>query len=182
MLLAVAVTGALLFLNHAHSPGTAPPPVVSTGPAGTNSALVTVERADSSRLSILIDPRCPDLADSFSRLEGAQTSMLRVLSENQARPPAGPPEQQLLSALATELPRLLAQASELQAECAALRKGHGALGQGLSALRTEQGHLIQVRCQGLRWGMGKIMSPAVHASLHPQGPQPQSCWGPCTNS
>ncbi|XP_049630008.1 fibrinogen C domain-containing protein 1 [Suncus etruscus] len=144
VLLAVAVTGALLFLNHAHSAGTAPPPVVSTGPAGTNSALVTVERADSSRLSILIDPRCPDLADSFSRLEGAQTSMLRVLNENQARPPAGPPEQQLLSALATELPRLLAQASELQAECAALRKGHGALGQGLSALRSEQGHLIQL--------------------------------------
>ncbi|XP_027470127.1 fibrinogen C domain-containing protein 1 isoform X1 [Zalophus californianus] len=145
VLLAVAVTGAVLFLNHAHVPGTAPPPVVSTGtgPAGANSALVTVERADSSRLSILIDPRCPDLADGFARLEGAQASMLQVLAEHQAQPrPAG--EQELLDTLADQLPRLLARASELQAECAGLRKGLGALGQGLSALQSEQGRLIQL--------------------------------------
>ncbi|KAB0407099.1 hypothetical protein E2I00_004255, partial [Balaenoptera physalus] len=76
VLLAVAITGAVLFLNHAHAPGTAPPPIVSTGPAGANSALVTVDRADGSRLNILIDPRCPDLADGFARLEGAQASLL----------------------------------------------------------------------------------------------------------
>ncbi|XP_010855248.1 PREDICTED: fibrinogen C domain-containing protein 1 [Bison bison bison] len=40
--------------------------------------------------------------------------------------------------------RLLARASELQAECSGLRKGHGALGQGLSALQSEQGRLIQL--------------------------------------
>ncbi|KAG8509469.1 Fibrinogen C domain-containing protein 1, partial [Galemys pyrenaicus] len=145
VLLAVAVTGAVLFLNHARAPGTAPPPVVSTGPAGPNSALVTVERADSSRLSILIDPRCPDLADGFARLEGAQASVLRALAQHQAAPwLADPREQELLDTLADQLPLLLARASELQAECAGLRKGHGTLGQGLSALQSEQGRLVQL--------------------------------------
>ncbi|KAL6061899.1 hypothetical protein STEG23_031518 [Scotinomys teguina] len=143
VLLAVAVTGAVLFLNHAHASGTAPPPIVSTGSAGANSALVTVERADSSHLSLLIDPRCPDLTDSFARLEGVQTSMLRALSEHQAQPRLdGAPE--LLDALADQLPRLLARASELQAECAGLRKGQSMLGQGLSTLQSEQGRLIQL--------------------------------------
>ncbi|KAB1280152.1 Fibrinogen C domain-containing protein 1 [Camelus dromedarius] len=145
VLLAVAVTGTVLFLNHAHVPGTAPPPVVSTGPAGANSALVTVDRADSSRLSILIDPRCPDLADGFARLEGAQASVLQALTQRQAEPRlAGEQEQELLDTLADQLPRLLARASELQAECVGLRKGHSLLGQGLSALQSEQGRLIQL--------------------------------------
>ncbi|XP_047556436.1 fibrinogen C domain-containing protein 1 isoform X2 [Lutra lutra] len=147
VLLAVAVTGAVLFLNHTHAPGTAPPPVVSTGPAGANSALVTVERADSSRLSILIDPRCPDLTDGFARLEGAQASVLQALAEHRAEPRlAGEQEREreLLDTLADQLPRLLARASELQAECTGLRKGLGTLGQGLSALQSEQGRLIQL--------------------------------------
>ncbi|XP_078292481.1 fibrinogen C domain-containing protein 1 isoform X1 [Panthera onca] len=147
VLLAVAVTGAVLFLNHTHVPGTAPPPVVSTGPAGANSALVTVERADSSRLSILIDPRCPDPADGFARLEGAQASVLQALAELQAQPRlAGEREREreLLDTLADQLPRLLAGASELQAECVGLRKGLGVLGQGLGALQSEQGRLIQL--------------------------------------
>lgn len=146
VLLAVTVTGAVLFLNHTHTPGTAPPPVVSTGPAGANSALVTVERADSSHLSIVIDPRCPDLADGFARLEGVQASVLQALTEHQAEPRlVGEQEQELLDTLADQLPRLLARASELQAECTGLRKEHGTLGQGLSALQSEQARLIQVR-------------------------------------
>ncbi|KAM8801072.1 fibrinogen C domain-containing protein 1 [Rhynchonycteris naso] len=145
VLLAVAVTGTVLFLNHAHAPGTAPPPVVSTGPAGANSALVTVERAESSRLSILIDPRCPDLADGFARLEGAQASVLQALTEHQAEPQlAGGQERELLDTLADQLPRLLDRASELQAECAGLRKGHGALGQGLNVLQSEHARLTQL--------------------------------------
>lgn len=185
VLLAVAVTGAVLFLNHAHVPGTAPPPVVSTGPAGANSALVTVERADSSRLSILIDPRCPDLADGFARLEGAQASVLQALAEHRAKPRlAGEQERELLDTLADQLPRLLARASELQAECAGLRKGLGALGQGLSALQSEQGRLIQVRGWVCIWGLGgggggcRRVRPCASrlrstASLNPQGPQDQ---------
>ncbi|XP_032274793.1 fibrinogen C domain-containing protein 1 isoform X1 [Phoca vitulina] len=195
VLLAVAVTGAVLFLNHAHVPGTAPPPVVSTstGPAGANSALVTVERADSSRLSILIDPRCPDLADGFARLEGAQASVLRALAERQAQPrPAG--EQEPLDTLVDQLPRLLARASELQAECAGLRKGLGALGQGLSALQSEQGRLIQLlsesqghmahlvnsvsdvldalqRDRGVGWPRAKADLQRAPA----RGPQPRGC-------
>ncbi|XP_048201051.1 LOW QUALITY PROTEIN: fibrinogen C domain-containing protein 1 [Perognathus longimembris pacificus] len=148
VLLAVVVAAALLFLNRSQARGTAPPPVVSTGPAGANSALVTVERADGSRLSITIDPRCPDLADGFARLEGAQASVLRALAERRGPPPppprAGAPEQELLDALAEQLPRLLSRASELQAECTGLRKVHSALGQGLSTLQSEQGHLIQL--------------------------------------
>lgn len=145
VLLAVTVTGAVLFLNHAHTPGTAPPPVVSTGPAGANSALVTVERADSTHLSIVIDPRCPDLADGFARLEGGQASVLQALTEHQAEPRlVGEQEQELLDTLADQLPRLLARAAELQAECTGLRKEHGTLGRGLSALQSEQARLIQV--------------------------------------
>ncbi|KAK2120477.1 Fibrinogen C domain-containing protein 1 [Saguinus oedipus] len=151
VLLAVAVTGAVLFLNHTHTPGTAPPPVVSTGAAGANSALVTVERADSSRLSILIDPRCPDLTDGFARLENAQASVLQALTEHQAQPRlVGNQEQELLDTLADQLPHLLARASELQTECMGLRKGHGTLGQGLSALQSEQGRLIQCAKMQLR--------------------------------
>lgn len=179
VLLAVAVTSAVLFLNHVHAPGTAPPPIVSTGPAGANSALVTVERADSSRLSILIDPRCPDLADGFARLEGAQASVLRALTEHQARPQlADTQEQELLDTLADQLPRLLARASELQAECTGLRKGHGLLGQGLSSLQHEQGRLIQVRGGAVprasqRWGLltpraALGLAPAAQASLQPR--------------
>uniref|UniRef100_A0A673TDD7 Fibrinogen C domain containing 1 n=1 Tax=Suricata suricatta TaxID=37032 RepID=A0A673TDD7_SURSU len=113
VLLAVAVTGAVLFLNHTPAPGTAPPPVVSTGPAGANGALVTVER-------------------------GAQASVLRALAEHRAEPgPAGPPERELLETLVDQLPRLLARASELQTECAGLRKG-------LGTLQSEQSHLIQL--------------------------------------
>lgn len=153
VLLAVTVTGAVLFLNHTHTPGTALPPVVSTGPAGANSALVTVDRADSSRLSILIDPRCPDLADGFARLEGAQASVLQALTKRQAEPQlVGEQDRELLDTLADQLPQLLARASELQAECAGLRKSHGALGQGLGALQSEQAHLLQVRGLGGRWG------------------------------
>ncbi|XP_028384700.1 fibrinogen C domain-containing protein 1 [Phyllostomus discolor] len=145
VLLAVAVTGTVLFLNHAHAPGTAPPPIVSTGPAGANGALVTVERADSSRLSILIDPRCPDLTEGFAHLEDTQASVLQALTARQAQPwLAGEQDRELLDTLADQLPRLLARASELQAECAGLRKGHGTLGQGLGALQSEQARLIQL--------------------------------------
>lgn len=178
VLLAVAVTSAVLFLNHVHAPGTAPPPVVSTGPTGANSALVTVERADSSHLSILIDPRCPDLADGFARLEGAQASVLRALTEHQARPQlADTQEQELLDTLADQLPRLLARASELQAECTGLRRGHSTLGQGLSALQSEQGRLIQVRAgvcaSGSRPRLGLLSPRAACAGCL----EPRPCLG-----
>lgn len=196
VLLAAAVTSAVLFLNRVHTPGTAPPPIVSTGPAGANGALVTVERADSSRLSILIDPRCPDLADGFARLEGAQASVLQALAERHAQPPPdGAQKGELLDAMADQLSRLLARASELQAECAGLRKGHGALGQGLSALQSEQSRLSQVRvcAWGPGWGgvpslstWGLLLSspPGEPPGCHPRSPSPgsqvQARFLPCT--
>ncbi|CAK6433523.1 unnamed protein product [Pipistrellus nathusii] len=195
VLLAVAVTGAVLFLNQPHAPGPALPPVVSTGPAGANGALVTVERADSSRLSILIDPRCPDLADGFARLEGAQASVLQALTERRAEPPlVGEQDRELLDALADQLPRLLARAAELQAECAGLRRSQGALGQGLSALQSEQAHLLQLlsESQGHLAHLVNLVSdvldalhrdrglsrPRVKADLQrapARGPRPRGC-------
>lgn len=184
VLLAVAVAGAVLLLNQPHAPGTALPPVVSTGPAGANAALVTVERADSSRLSILIDPRCPDLADGFARLEGAQASVLQALAERRAEPPrAGEQDRELLDALADQLPRLLARAAELQAECVGLRRGQGALGQGLGALQSEQARLLQVRAgpswrAGGGWGYHRV--PALCPWLtDPPGPWARGCGHSC---
>ncbi|XP_054440812.1 fibrinogen C domain-containing protein 1 [Pteronotus mesoamericanus] len=172
VLLAVAVTGAVLFLNHAHAPGTAPPPVVSTGPAGANGALVTVERADSSRLSILIDPRCPDLADGFARLEDAQASVLRALTDRPAEPQlVGEQDRELLDSLADQLPRLLARASELQAECAGLRRGHGTLAQGLGALQSEQARLVQLlsESQGRMAHLMNLVSDILDAPHRDRG-------------
>ncbi|KAK1334045.1 hypothetical protein QTO34_005044 [Cnephaeus nilssonii] len=144
VLLAVAVTGAVLFLNHTHAPGTALPPVVSTGPAGANSALVTVERADSSRLSILIDPRCPDLADGFARLEGAQASVLQALTERQAS------HSWWANRTGSCWTRWLTSCPGCWPGPRSCRRSAGAaekprrLGQGLSALQGEQAHLLQL--------------------------------------
>ncbi|KAG8447602.1 hypothetical protein GDO86_014926 [Hymenochirus boettgeri] len=49
VLLAVIVTGAVLFMNHYHATSTEPPPVITTNMEYPN-ALVTIERADSSQL------------------------------------------------------------------------------------------------------------------------------------
>ncbi|XP_027704230.1 fibrinogen C domain-containing protein 1-like, partial [Vombatus ursinus] len=144
VLLAVTVTGAILFMNHYHTPVTEPPPVISTNPDEDNSALVTIEKADSSRINIFIDPRCPDHTDNFARLEGAQASVLRALTDRETEfRAAGGREQALLATLADEVPKLLAQATELQEDCEGLKRGHGTLGQGLNALQNEQGRLIQ---------------------------------------
>ncbi|XP_001369828.2 LOW QUALITY PROTEIN: fibrinogen C domain-containing protein 1 [Monodelphis domestica] len=145
VLLAVTVTGAIFFMNHYHTPVTEPPPVISTNPDEDNSALVTIEKADSSRINIFIDPRCPDHADNFARLEGAQASVLRALTDRETEfRVTGGREQALLATLADEVPKLLAQAIELQEDCEGLKRGHGTLGQGLNALQNEQGRLIQL--------------------------------------
>ncbi|XP_016052146.1 PREDICTED: fibrinogen C domain-containing protein 1 [Miniopterus natalensis] len=78
VLLAVAVTGAVLFLNHAHAPGTALPPVVSTGPAGANGALVTVERCTGLRKGH------GSLGQGLSTLQSEQAHLIQLLSESQS--------------------------------------------------------------------------------------------------
>ncbi|NWX96880.1 FBCDB protein, partial [Nothoprocta ornata] len=144
VLLAVTVTGAILFMNHYHPPVTESPPVISTNPEEAN-ALVTIERADSSRINIFIDPNCPDQAGSFTRLEGLQSSVLRALSEHDAEAKAAKGQQRaLLATVADEVAKLLAHAAQLRADCDGLKKGHGAMGQELSALQSEQGRLIQL--------------------------------------
>ncbi|EPY83333.1 fibrinogen C domain-containing protein 1 [Camelus ferus] len=69
VLLAVAVTGTVLFLNHAHVPGTAPPPVVSTGPAGANSALVTLLSESQGHMAHLVNS-VSDVLDALQRDRG----------------------------------------------------------------------------------------------------------------
>lgn len=144
VLLAVTVTGAILFMNHYHTPVTESPPVISTNPEEAN-ALVTIERADSSRINIFIDPNCPDAAGTLGRLEGLQTSLLHTLTDHDAEAKATKSQQKaLLVTVADEVAKLLTHAAQLRSDCDSLKKGHSAMGQELSALQGEQGRLIQV--------------------------------------
>lgn len=149
VLLAVTVTGAILFMNHYHTPVTESPPVISTNTEEAN-ALVTIEKADSSRINIFIDPNCPDASGTFGRLEGLQTSLLHAVTDHDAEAKATRSQQKaLLVTVADEVAKLLTHAVQLRTDCEGLKKGHSAMGQELSTLQGEQGRLIQVR-QG--WG------------------------------
>lgn len=144
VLLAVTVTGAILFMNHYHTPVTESPPVISTNPEEAN-ALVTIEKADSSRINIFIDPNCPSAAGTLGRMEGLQTSLLRAVTDHDAEAKATKSQQKaLLVTVADEVAKLLTHAVQLRADCDGLKKGHSAMGQELSALQGEQGRLIQV--------------------------------------
>lgn len=144
VLLAVTVTGAILFMNHYHTPVTESPPVISTNPEEAN-ALVTIEKADSSRINIFIDPNCPSAAGALGRVEGLQTSLLRTITDHDAEAKATKSQQKaLLVTVADEVAKLLTHAVQLRADCDGLKKEHSAMGQELSALQGEQGRLIQV--------------------------------------
>ncbi|KAF0031681.1 hypothetical protein F2P81_016236 [Scophthalmus maximus] len=82
VLLAVTVTGTILFMNHYQAPPLSDGlPHISTNQDEAN-ALVTVERGDGSRINIFIDPNCPDYNSNFLRLEGVQTSLLHSLTDH----------------------------------------------------------------------------------------------------
>ncbi|KAF3849324.1 hypothetical protein F7725_015821 [Dissostichus mawsoni] len=82
VLLAVTVTGTILFMNHYQAPPMSDGlPHISTNQDEAN-ALVTVERGDGSRINIFIDPNCPDYNSNFLRLEGVQTSLLHSLTDH----------------------------------------------------------------------------------------------------
>ncbi|NXX99101.1 FBCDB protein, partial [Centropus bengalensis] len=157
VLLAVTVTGAILFMNHYHTPVTEPPPVISTNPEEAN-ALVTIEKADSSRINIFIDPNCPDSAGTFGRLEGLQSSLLRAITDHDAEAKATKSQQKaLLVTVADEVSKLLTHAVQLRADCDGLKKGHSAMGQELSALQGEQGRLIQLLSES-QTNMARLVS------------------------
>ncbi|NXT84714.1 FBCDB protein, partial [Zapornia atra] len=157
VLLAVTVTGAILFMNHYHTPVTESPPVISTNPEEAN-ALVTIEKADSSRINIFIDPNCPDAAGTFGRLEGLQTSVLRAVTDHDAEAKATKSQQKaLLVTVADEVAKLLTHAVQLRADCDGLKKGHSAMGQELSALQSEQGRLIQLLSES-QTNMARLVS------------------------
>ncbi|XP_063172176.1 fibrinogen C domain-containing protein 1 [Candoia aspera] len=144
ILLAVTVTAAILFMNHYHPPVTESPPIISTNPDDAN-ALVTIEKADSSRINIFIDPNCPSQANSFIRLESLQSSLLRVVTDHDAETKSSKgQERALLVGLSDEVSKLLSHATQLRTDCENLKKGHGTIGQELNALQNEQGRLIQL--------------------------------------
>ncbi|XP_009960229.1 PREDICTED: fibrinogen C domain-containing protein 1, partial [Leptosomus discolor] len=176
VLLAVTVTGAILFMNHYHTPVTESPPVISTNPEEAN-ALVTIEKADSSRINIFIDPNCPDAAGTFGRLEGLQTSLLRAVTDHDAEAKATKSQQKaLLVTVADEVAKLLTHAVQLRADCDGLKKGHSAMGQELSALQGEQGRLIQLLSES-QTNMARLR-PRLKADLQrapARGARPRGC-------
>lgn len=146
VLLAVTVTGTILFMNHYQAPPMSDGlPHISTNQDEAN-ALVTVERGDGSRINIFIDPNCPDYNSNFLRLEGVQTSLLHSLTDHDSdlKSVKGQ-DRALLVSLAEEVAKLSAHAEQLKMDYEALRRGQGTLGQVLNTLQTEQGRLIQVR-------------------------------------
>ncbi|MEE6505473.1 hypothetical protein FKM82_005536 [Ascaphus truei] len=145
VLLAVTVTGAVLFMNHYHAPSTEPPPVITTNMEDPN-ALVTIERADSSHISIFIDPNCQD---PFPRLEGLQSSLLSALAAHDSEQKAVQgQERALLAGLADQVAQLVSQVSRQRADWESLKKGQHGLGAELGALQSEQGRLIQLLSEG----------------------------------
>ncbi|KFQ99335.1 Fibrinogen C domain-containing protein 1, partial [Opisthocomus hoazin] len=157
VLLAVTVTGAILFMNHYHTPVTESPPVISTNPEEAN-ALVTIEKADSSRINIFIDPNCPDATGALGRLEGLQSSLLRTVTDHDAEAKATKSQQKaLLVTMADEVAKLLTHAVQLRADCDGLKKGHSAMGQELSTLQGEQGRLIQLLSES-QTNMARLVS------------------------
>ncbi|XP_066466959.1 fibrinogen C domain-containing protein 1 [Tiliqua scincoides] len=157
VLLAVTVTGAILFMNHYHTPVTESPPVISTNPDEAN-ALVTIEKADGSRVNIFIDPNCPEQGNGFTRLEGLQSSLLRAVSDHDAETKSSKgQERALLVGLSDEVSKLLSHATQLRADCDALKKGHSAMGQELNALQNEQERLIQLLSES-QTNMARLVS------------------------
>ncbi|KAM3874018.1 fibrinogen C domain-containing protein 1 [Diretmus argenteus] len=151
VLLAVTVTGTILFMNHYQAPPMSDGlPHISTNQDEAN-ALVTVERGDGSRINIFIDPNCPDYNSNFLRLEGVQTSLLHSLTDHDSdlKSVKGQ-DRALLVSLAEEVAKLSAHAGQLKMDYESLRRGQGSLGQDLNTLQTEQGRLIQKENVGLK--------------------------------
>lgn len=145
VLLAITVTGTILFLNHSQSPPISDsPPHITTNQDEAN-ALVTVEQGDGSRINIFIDPNCPDYNSNFLRLEGVQTSLLHSLTDHDSdlKSVKGQ-DRALLVNLAEEVAKLSAHAGQLKMDYESLSRGQSNLGQDLNTLQTEQGKLIQV--------------------------------------
>lgn len=169
VLLAVTVTGTILFMNHYQAPPMSDGlPHISTNQDEAN-ALVTVERGDGSRINIFIDPNCPDYNSNFLRLEGVQTSLLHSLTDHDSdlKSVKGQ-DRALLVSLAEEVAKLSAHAGQLKMEYEALRRGQGSLGQDLNTLQTEQGRLIQVRRKHTHSHKCKITENAVVTSAEMQ--------------
>lgn len=147
VLLAVAVTGTILFMNNYEAPPMPNgPPIIKTN-KGEGNPIVTVDRGDGSRINIFIDPNCPDYNKDFLRLEGAHTSLLHSLTDRDSgsKGRKGQDQQVLLINLAEQLGKLSSHASQLKMDYESLRRGQGNLGKELNTLQTEQGRLMQVR-------------------------------------
>ncbi|XP_067867998.1 fibrinogen C domain-containing protein 1-like [Heterodontus francisci] len=163
VLLAVAVTGALLFLNHYHhAPET--PPLISTN-QDKMQALVTIDQADSSKINIFIDPNCPDYKGDLDRLEGLQSSVLAAMHSRGDEVKASEGQDRaLLVSVADQVSRLMARTAQLRQDCEALKLGQGRLSQELSLLQSEQGRLIELLSES-QVNLVKVVG-SVNDALH----------------
>uniref|UniRef100_A0A4W3K496 Fibrinogen C domain containing 1a n=1 Tax=Callorhinchus milii TaxID=7868 RepID=A0A4W3K496_CALMI len=145
VLVAVTVTGTILFMNHYyHGPTTDSPPLISTN-EGSSQALVTVDKADGSEIKIFLEPNCPDFGSNFVRLEAIQSSLLSAVSgrDEEAKQLSGE-DRALLVTLTDQLAKLSAHTAQLKQDCEALKQGHSSLSEELGSLQSEQGRLIQL--------------------------------------
>ncbi|XP_041050398.1 fibrinogen C domain-containing protein 1 [Carcharodon carcharias] len=143
VLLAVAVTGALLFLNQYHH-AVDTPPLISSNQDKTQ-ALVTIDQADSSKINIFIDPNCPDYKGDLARLEDLQSSVLTaVFSRGDEVKASEGQDKALLVTVADQVSRLTTRTAQLRQDCETLKQGQGGLSQELSLLQSEQGRLIEL--------------------------------------
>ncbi|GCC39078.1 hypothetical protein chiPu_0023263, partial [Chiloscyllium punctatum] len=142
VLLAVAVTGALLFLNQYHHTADTRP-LISTN-QDKMQALVTIDQADSSRINIFIDPNCPDYRGDLAQLEALHSSLLTaVLGHRDELKASEGQDRALLVSVADQVSRLMTRTAQLRQDCEALRRGQAGLSQELSLLQSEQGRLIE---------------------------------------
>ncbi|XP_072422055.1 fibrinogen C domain-containing protein 1-like isoform X1 [Chiloscyllium punctatum] len=146
VLLAVAVTGALLFLNQYHHTADTRP-LISTN-QDKMQALVTIDQADSSRINIFIDPNCPDYRGDLAQLEALHSSLLTaVLGHRDELKASEGQDRALLVSVADQVSRLMTRTAQLRQDCEALRRGQAGLSQELSLLQSEQGRLIELLSQ-----------------------------------
>ncbi|XP_069774770.1 fibrinogen C domain-containing protein 1-like isoform X2 [Narcine bancroftii] len=175
VLLAVAVTGTLLFLNHYHQ-AMDTPPLISTN-QDKKQALVTIDQADNSRINIFVDPNCPDYKSDLNRLEGLQSSVLNAVSNHGEE--IGGSEGQDMAMLVTVTDQVSRVSNQLRQCSEALREGQDSLRQELNLLQSEQGRLIE-RDQGSFKSHVKanlVKGPTRHRPRHcPNDPRPKDCY------
>ncbi|XP_067825539.1 fibrinogen C domain-containing protein 1-A-like [Heptranchias perlo] len=140
VLLAVAVTGVLVFLNHYHQAGETPPPIDAN--QDQTQAQATTDQADGSKTKgPTVGPNCPDYRSDLALLGGLHSSLLAALSSQGEEVKAAEGRDR---ALLLTVAKLSDRTAGLRQDHEALRLGQASLSQELSSLQSEQGRLIEL--------------------------------------